>query len=146
MKICDICKMPFNGWGNNAEPVVADGRCCDDCNMKYVLPTRLGQTVKVPDVMRARTEKLDVQFAAILIQSILSKGFNTKFDIFWTKNVFTVKVNAPQDSPMRRANPDKTDVLEWEFGMPEPLNEEFVRRIVTDVSHNICKYHVPEVA
>jgi len=28
--------------GNNAEPVVENGRCCDDCNWSVVIPARLG--------------------------------------------------------------------------------------------------------
>lgn len=43
---CVICKewiMPTEyGWahGNNAAPV-AEGRCCDDCDEKLVIPTRI---------------------------------------------------------------------------------------------------------
>lgn len=39
-KICCICKKPFNGYGNNAEPVCS-GSCCDECNMKEVIPARI---------------------------------------------------------------------------------------------------------
>ena len=39
-KICCICKKPFDGYGNNAEPVCS-GSCCDECNMKEVNPARL---------------------------------------------------------------------------------------------------------
>lgn len=39
-KICSICKKPYTGWGNNAQPV-NDGRCCDDCNTTAVIPARL---------------------------------------------------------------------------------------------------------
>ncbi len=44
---CVICKKEIptnkiNGWyqGNNAEPVKR-GRCCDECNLNVVVPTRL---------------------------------------------------------------------------------------------------------
>lgn len=46
MKCC-ICKNEIpaqpNGWdqGNNAEPVVKRGRCCDTCNTMVVIPARL---------------------------------------------------------------------------------------------------------
>ena len=45
MKCC-ICEeeIPVVGtWdgGNNAEPVVEDGRCCDACNCGVVIPARL---------------------------------------------------------------------------------------------------------
>jgi len=44
--ICSICKQPIpvkGTWaeGNNAEPVVKKGRCCDDCDWKVVIPARL---------------------------------------------------------------------------------------------------------
>lgn len=39
-KICCICKKPFDGYGNNAEPVCS-GSCCDECNMKEVIPARI---------------------------------------------------------------------------------------------------------
>lgn len=28
--------------GNNAEPVVKEGRCCDECNNTVVIPARMG--------------------------------------------------------------------------------------------------------
>jgi hypothetical protein len=37
---CCICGEPIEGFGNNAEPV-ATGRCCDACNIKFVLPARM---------------------------------------------------------------------------------------------------------
>ena len=41
-KTCVICGKDYDGYGNNAEPV-ADGKCCDDCNIKIVIPARLKQ-------------------------------------------------------------------------------------------------------
>jgi len=44
--ICSICNQPVqpnaNGWtgGHNAEPI-NDGRCCDQCNDRIVIPTRI---------------------------------------------------------------------------------------------------------
>ena len=38
--VCVICGTPLNGYGNNADPV-ADGRCCDDCNIAFVIPARM---------------------------------------------------------------------------------------------------------
>ena len=63
--ICSICKEEIKttwyGWsdGNNAEPINT-GRCCDDCDQKYVYPARIKQyldqgtdwkrvTLEVPD-------------------------------------------------------------------------------------------------
>lgn len=39
MKCC-ICGKEFEGFGNNANPVM-DGICCDDCNANVVIPARL---------------------------------------------------------------------------------------------------------
>ena len=42
---CVICHQPFEGYGNNAEPV-AEGRCCDECNAKVVIPARIEEMNK----------------------------------------------------------------------------------------------------
>ena len=41
MSRCCICGRKFEGDGNNPEPVKSHGRCCDECNELYVIPTRL---------------------------------------------------------------------------------------------------------
>ena len=38
-ELCCICGEPINGYGNNAEPYKS-GRCCDACNLKFVIPYR----------------------------------------------------------------------------------------------------------
>lgn len=38
---CCICQQEFVGWGNNPAPLELEGRCCDYCNMTFVLPLRL---------------------------------------------------------------------------------------------------------
>lgn len=42
-ELCCICKEKINGYGNNPEPYMSakKGRCCDACNMKFVVPSRL---------------------------------------------------------------------------------------------------------
>lgn len=42
---CVVCNLTFEGYGNNAEPV-AEGLCCDRCNMLEVVPMRLSQLSK----------------------------------------------------------------------------------------------------
>lgn len=37
---CCICGEPIEGYGNNAAPY-KEGRCCDACNYKFVIPARL---------------------------------------------------------------------------------------------------------
>ena len=41
--ICSICGQQTKGYGNNAEPVVPNGRCCDVCDNTVVIPTRIVQ-------------------------------------------------------------------------------------------------------
>ena len=41
-KTCVLCGNKIFGYGNNASPV-ADGTCCDLCNMEKVIPARLNQ-------------------------------------------------------------------------------------------------------
>jgi hypothetical protein len=40
---CCICGEPVAGHGNNPEPFMSadEGRCCDGCNIKFVLPIRV---------------------------------------------------------------------------------------------------------
>ena len=38
---CIICGEEFEGYGNNPAPVSKEGRCCDACNLKFVIPARL---------------------------------------------------------------------------------------------------------
>lgn len=40
---CCICGEPIEGYGNNPEPYASadEGRCCDGCNVKFVIPARL---------------------------------------------------------------------------------------------------------
>ena len=38
---CCICSKKFSGYGNNPQPVKDEGRCCDKCNKKTILPARL---------------------------------------------------------------------------------------------------------
>jgi hypothetical protein len=48
---CSICGQDIKptsfGWdqGNNAQPI-NDGRCCDDCDTKVVLPARMVEVGK----------------------------------------------------------------------------------------------------
>ena len=40
---CCVCGEPIEGYGNNPEPFMPadEGRCCDGCNLKFVVPMRL---------------------------------------------------------------------------------------------------------
>lgn len=42
---CCICGEPLEGYGNNPEPYMSydEGRCCDGCNLKFVIPMRISE-------------------------------------------------------------------------------------------------------
>ena len=42
-EVCCICGEPLHGYGNNPEPYKHEGKCCDACNMKFVIPARMAQ-------------------------------------------------------------------------------------------------------
>ena len=43
---CCICgDLIINGYGNNPEPVKSYGRCCNNCNIEYVIPARIRRAV-----------------------------------------------------------------------------------------------------
>lgn len=42
-EICCICGEPIEGYGNNPRPYKQEGRCCDACNSKFVIPARLAE-------------------------------------------------------------------------------------------------------
>ena len=44
---CCFCKKEFKGFGNSAWPVKERGTCCDDCNRKIIVPTRLARMVNL---------------------------------------------------------------------------------------------------
>ena len=41
--ICCICGEECEGYDNNPDPVKEEGRCCDACNSKFVIPARIEQ-------------------------------------------------------------------------------------------------------
>lgn len=38
---CCICKNIYEGYGHNPYPYKDNGRCCDECNFRYVIRERL---------------------------------------------------------------------------------------------------------
>lgn len=47
--LCCICQENDIGpYGNNAEPIVKNGLCCDECNFKFVIRARvyIGNIIK----------------------------------------------------------------------------------------------------
>lgn len=40
-KICPICGKPYEGYGNNPEPLNIEGQVCNTCNMEVIIPIRI---------------------------------------------------------------------------------------------------------
>jgi hypothetical protein len=38
---CCLCDKVVNEFGNNAEPLIEDGICCNKCNWEKVIPARI---------------------------------------------------------------------------------------------------------
>lgn len=38
---CCLCGKIVKGYGNNPRPLKDEGKCCDECNVKYVIPARI---------------------------------------------------------------------------------------------------------
>ena len=47
---CCICGEESTGYGNNPAPVRHEGRCCDSCNRKFVIPARIAQLRAAEDM------------------------------------------------------------------------------------------------
>ena len=56
---CCLCGKESIGYGNNAMPV-KKGRCCDDCNMTYVIPFRFITLNAQPNDVEAVADKLNI--------------------------------------------------------------------------------------
>lgn len=41
--VCCICGEQSEGYGNNPKPYKEGGKCCDSCNLKFVVPARYSQ-------------------------------------------------------------------------------------------------------
>lgn len=39
--ICVICKLSSTGYGNNPYPICDSGSCCDLCDERIVIPSRI---------------------------------------------------------------------------------------------------------
>ena len=46
---CCVCGKEVSGYGNNPVPVIALGKCCDECNQKVVIPARFTVTKILDD-------------------------------------------------------------------------------------------------
>lgn len=52
---CSLCTGTYVNYGNNPEPLKEfHERCCDKCDMKYVIPARMRLLTKMQDKETAR--------------------------------------------------------------------------------------------
>ena len=57
---CSICGKSYKGYGNNAFPIDW-GRCCNECNDKFVIPLRIlmiENPVHIPEHTRSHSGSL----------------------------------------------------------------------------------------
>ena len=71
-KKCCICGKEFIDYGNNAEPV-RKGICCDKCNARYVIASRiLGAANASYEIVKTYKEK------EVIKQQLVAKNFELK--------------------------------------------------------------------
>lgn len=59
-KKCCICGKEFIGYGNNAEPI-KKGVCCDSCNMKYIIRSRIMKWNGTFEIVRNQKELQEIE-------------------------------------------------------------------------------------
>ena len=57
-KKCVVCDEQYYGFGNNAAPL-KEGRCCDDCHWKRVLPARINEVIGPKKRVRKRRGEVE---------------------------------------------------------------------------------------
>lgn len=90
--LCCICGDPIEGYGNNAEPMCS-GRCCNKCNMTYVLPTRhlnILRQLQIRKVMErpSTTFHLDFRIAEAFGIEAVKDTFNRAFQEWRTNYLY----------------------------------------------------------
>lgn len=72
-KKCCICGREFNGFGNNANPI-REGSCCDYCQIRFVIPTRVflsknPESINNFEIVKSNKELNEIE------QKLLEKDF-----------------------------------------------------------------------
>lgn len=89
---CCICGKPIDGFGNDPYPYVLSGLCCNECNIKTVIPYRIA----VSYVMKARTTPPVKELT---------------YDIMMRLNRFFRRCNFIADWPYEEGTPEWRDAL-----------------------------------
>jgi len=84
-KICCICGKEYTGYGNNAEPY-KQGRCCDDCNEKFVIPDRINRMKKNDLDEEKRTKTITFERVYYLVNAVDGRFLSDKEEVEQTDN------------------------------------------------------------
>ena len=85
---CSICGTKYTGYGNNAEPV-NNGKCCDTCNIKVVIPARLKQLLG-KDTLKESVNIQDIVLNDYQKQTLLNNLFeDEELHDFYTNKLNT---------------------------------------------------------
>ena len=86
-KTCVICGKTYTGYGNNAEPV-ADGRCCDDCNIEIVIPARLKQIKNTSNTLNESAVDREQEFQQFK-KDVAAGNIGGQFGYDWYEDMVT---------------------------------------------------------
>lgn len=78
-QVCCICGEEYTGYGNNAEPY-KEGRCCDKCNRKFVIPSRLNKLRSAKSESLKLTESDNEKY--VIIKPFTGNYYNAKNGIY----------------------------------------------------------------
>lgn len=78
-QVCCICGEEYTGYGNNAEPY-KKGRCCDECNRKFVIPSRLNKLRNSKNESLKLTESDNEKY--VIIKPFTGNYYNAKNGIY----------------------------------------------------------------
>lgn len=51
---CVICGKKLKDYGHNADPISAEGQCCDKCNIEQVIPARISIMFSIMKLEKAK--------------------------------------------------------------------------------------------
>lgn len=108
-KKCSICGKIYEGHGNNASPV-NDGRCCDECNDKVVLPRRLMDlNEKEPADVKQKVKAFLNEFYKIKYEMILKERLEEVRDVNGPSEEFIKKLYKETSRKLFDLAKDKLD-------------------------------------
>ena len=86
-QICCICGEEYEGYGNNAEPY-KEGRCCDECNKKFVIPDR---TARMNNSNESLTESTENNKKKVVFET---DNYNVELELFDEEETFDIDASS----------------------------------------------------